>query len=279
MDFITGEKFELFCEEYIGTYDKLNFLPSVRQNKSKHVYLDNFPETYDNPKVIFIHGDLLECFMLYCIDRLQNPFILVAGNSDENITNKYLPLINNPKLIHLFGQNTILVHPKTTNIPIGIANSVWKSGDLAITQKVLDSMQPSDKTLDVFFNFNIQTCPHKRKLCFDIISGKNIPYVPNKDYESYLATLKNYKFCICPEGNGVDCHRIWECLYLKVVPICLDTEFHRKLSKDYPIVLLNSWEDLDVSVLDYSKFTIDMDKLKFSYYTRLVKNEKLYFSQ
>ena len=39
------------------------------------------------------------------------------------------------------------------------------------------------------------------------------------------ATLKlsYYKFAICPEGNGVDCHRIWECIYLGVVPIIIDS--------------------------------------------------------
>ncbi len=31
--------------------------------------------------------------------------------------------------------------------------------------------------------------------------------------------MSTHKFAISPEGNGIDCHRTWECLYLGVIPI------------------------------------------------------------
>ena len=56
----------------------------------------------------------------------------------------------------------------------------------------------------------------KRQEVFNIISSKNIQNIPNMDYHNYLKILSSYKFAICPEGNGIDTHRFWECLYLHI---------------------------------------------------------------
>ena len=47
---------------------------------------------------------------------------------------------------------------------------------------------------------------------------------PTKDHASYLSELATYKWVVSPKGNGVDCHRLWECLYAKCVPLVDDTE-------------------------------------------------------
>jgi len=276
MDFITGEKIELLCDAYIGSMYNLHFLPSVRANKNKHMYIEQLIGLYNekklikNPKILFIHGQLLGTFV-QIVDMFINPFVLIVHNSDENITEKYIPLLNHPKLIHLFGQNLMVDHEKASYLPIGIANSVWKHGNLNTVQEVINLSNEGVimKKNKVFFNFNINTCPSKRKPCFDIVSKKNIPYVKDQEYSEYLKALSSYQFCICPEGNGVDCHRIWECLYLDVVPICLKNTLYENIAKDYPMILLNKWEDLDESSLNYDDFCFDHDimkKLNLSYY-------------
>jgi hypothetical protein len=83
--------------------------------------------------------------------------------------------------------------------------------------------------------------------------------------------LSEYAFCICPEGHGVDTHRFWECMYLRVVPIMLRTPFSMILEYNhYPVVLLDSWEDLDESTLDYSAYEfpeITMDDIRITFRT------------
>ena len=78
-----------------------------------------------------------------------------------------------------------------------------------------------------------------------IIKSKNIPNIPNMDYMNYLKILLSYKFAICPEGNGIDTHRFWECLYLKVIPICLKNHVTKYYSKLFPILLLDDWNNID----------------------------------
>ena len=38
-------------------------------------------------------------------------------------------------------------------------------------------------------------------------------------YKDFLDRMKQCKFMICPRGNAVDCHRNWEVLYMRRVPV------------------------------------------------------------
>ena len=52
-------------------------------------------------------------------------------------------------------------------------------------------------------------------------------------------------FAICPEGNGVDTHRIWESLILKVMPVVVLNSFTKNLKNNsMPCLYLNDWKDL-----------------------------------
>ena len=42
-----------------------------------------------------------------------------------------------------------------------------------------------------------------------------------KQKKYFDATLE-CSFIVCPEGNGIDTHRFWECLYLGLVPVILE---------------------------------------------------------
>ena len=70
-----------------------------------------------------------------------------------------------------------------------------------------------------------------------------------------LKRLKDYEFCICPEGNGVDTHRLWEAIYLKTIPIVVKSEFTNILIKNnIPVVVLENWSELDVEKLQYHDY-------------------------
>ena len=109
----------------------------------------------------------------------------------------------------------------------------------------------------IYFNFVVNTNVNKRKQCYDVVS-KKVEWLsfltPNKN----LLRMKDYEFCICPEGNGVDCHRIWEALYLKCVPIVINSPFTETLKRyNIPLVILDTWKDLDIDDLQYSKYKFD----------------------
>ena len=77
-----------------------------------------------------------------------------------------------------------------------------------------------------------------------------------------MKRLSTYEFCICPEGNGVDTHRLWECLYLKVVPVVIESEFTKILQTNgVPLFILDNWDNFDVSKLNYSNFNFSSEKI------------------
>ena len=65
-----------------------------------------------------------------------------------------------------------------------------------------------------------------------------------KSYEEYIEDLAKHDYAICPPGNGIDSHRIWECLYLNVCPVMLKETFSLALSKHFPVILVDDWSSL-----------------------------------
>ncbi len=70
------------------------------------------------------------------------------------------------------------------------------------------------------------------------------------DYYNFLLNLANHKFILCPRGNAIDCHRNWEVLYMRRVPVMKRYEYLEILFKDYPVLWVN----------DYSEVTNDLLK-------------------
>ena len=61
----------------------------------------------------------------------------------------------------------------------------------------------------------------------------------------YRRILLNYMFVICPEGNGIDTHRLWEALYLRTIPIIEKNRISHFIKKaSLPVLIVNKWSDL-----------------------------------
>jgi hypothetical protein len=68
--------------------------------------------------------------------------------------------------------------------------------------------------------------------------------------------LHGYKFTLCPEGNGLDTHRVWEALLAKVVPIVLESDFSKNLKNlGIPVLMIQNWDDLHNFTDDYIDIT------------------------
>jgi hypothetical protein len=59
----------------------------------------------------------------------------------------------------------------------------------------------------------------------------------------YRRALADSKFVLSPAGNGFDCHRTWEAMYLGAIPIV--KKIHWPFNdKKLPVLIVNEWEDL-----------------------------------
>ena len=68
-------------------------------------------------------------------------------------------------------------------------------------------------------------------------------------YKDFLTRLKQCKFMICPRGNAIDCHRNWEVLYMRRVPIMKRDPYLEELYKDYPVLFVDNYKDVTKELL------------------------------
>ena len=110
---------------------------------------------------------------------------------------------------------------------------------------------------------------NKNEIKSDIpLRARGIKWNENLPYKEYLIELKRHKYCICPEGNGMDTHRFWECLYMGTIPICLKNELTEYYKLFFPIIVLNNWIELDINKLVYSH--INHQYLDMQYINNLI---------
>ena len=68
-------------------------------------------------------------------------------------------------------------------------------------------------------------------------------------YHTFLSNLSNSKFMICPVGNAIDCHRNWEVLYMRRVPIMTRDPYLEVLFKNYPVLFVDKYSDITEELL------------------------------
>ena len=85
----------------------------------------------------------------------------------------------------------------------------------------------------------------------DYFDGKSWAEV-HKDrvpFSVFLYNLSQSKFMICPRGNAIDCHRNWEVIYMRRVPIMKRHPYLEELFKDYPVLFVDKYSEVTEDLL------------------------------
>lgn len=255
-DFVNGERLQQLADMYLGTADDFMYNPRIFEQMDKHQILDDIVENFDNPPVLFLYAHLLEQFSRK-LKYFANPFILITHNSDANLVDSdpiVQQILRCDKLVLWWGQNLCFVHPKMQFLPIGLANTMWDHG------KPENFIVKRIKTETVYFNFNIYTNREKRETCRNALKFDFLPMIPASENARRLA---KYKWCICPDGNGADTHRLWEALYLGCIPIMLRSKFTDTMLHymRLPILVVESWDSVNNMDLAGGWLCRDRDKV------------------
>jgi hypothetical protein len=270
---ISGEKIQQLADVYLGLDEDFTFNPVIREQQFKAMKFDVIINNFDNPPIVFCYTHRID-LLAAKIDLFLNSFILITHNSDHGIHENdvnVLKILNNIKLQKWFGQNITFQHDKIYMVPIGIANGQWEHGIHNFNNHI-----NIEKKNDVYFNFNINTNYDKRQNCYEILRTR-LNWLENVTPRQNIERLAQYKFCICPEGNGFDTHRLWEALYVRTVPIVLNSEYSQILAKyNVPMVVLESWNDLNIENLNYNDYDFENIVLKqilnFEEMKKLIQN-------
>lgn len=256
MKFITGHNFQKLASVYISKHEHYKFEYDCYEN---WIDVDNFDfENFDNPKWVYVNSSLLsDKKKLLASDirgklkKFKNPFYLILHNSDQNFETNQSDILYYKNIIKVFSQNVNFKHDKLIPIPIGIANSNWWYGDVKIFDEVLETKLVKENLIHCSFTVTGGLRDVDRLPCKKRLDELGLPLQKYENLYDYLLNLKRSKFCVCPQGNGYDTHRMWESLYMKTIPIVKRSEMINYWEKMFPMIVVDDWNELDISYLEY----------------------------
>ena len=214
----------------------------------------------------------------------ERPFTLVTHNSDINFTKENVEAVIEyfPNMEHWYTQNLLTENPRVSPIPIGIANPRWSHGNQDRFSRIIEENNKKDNLF--YANFNVSTNASERIDCYKKIGVEPFIKYPNaesisahdefvnKTQEQYLRKISKSYFTVSPDGNGKDCHKTWEAIYMKSIPIVKDSYFARQFKeKGIPLLIINDWSEfksLDLSDSLYNDLWKDFDpsSLNFNFF-------------
>jgi hypothetical protein len=257
-DFITGDR----------------FLAIAHRNSAQMAYMKM--DTLQEGRPIHWRGQL----------HLPRPALCwISGHSDYPLTvalhDRY-----KTECRTWFSTNVVYEHPDVHPIPLGITNDCADSsvhriyGNLDIMLDVLQEARPP-ALRPVYMNFNVGTYPTERQRVWNLF--KDVPWVSKGIHapsmngrKSFLREIRAHKFVLCPRGNGIDTHRLWETLYMGSIPIVVRHPALRDFM-DLPIAWIDDWSDVTPEWLEseYARITTSApafphEKLRMSHWERKI---------
>jgi hypothetical protein len=268
-DVICGEKIMSICDVFIGSTNSINANPNNVNIQKNIINIDNDIKNVINQyNTIFVKTDDLLYF--YCKVESNNinlrDKLIISHNSDIEINSNYNYFLN--KIKKQFSQNCLIKHENLYAIPIGIENKQWFNHEILHKIRINQDIK---KEKNIYFFFSLST-HFSRNECYEKLKNK-LQWNKKLSKEEYFIELKKHKYAICPRGNGIDTHRIWECLYLDVIPIMLKKDYIN--IDNLPIIYLNDWDELNVFDINNSFKNIKLSQITMNFYTeKISKNLK-----
>lgn len=238
------------------------------------------PAKVSNGDIIFINLSHVEAFFTKIHPYITARYILISHNHDYSAPGAFRHMLDDDKLIAWFTQNAdIIGHPKLIPIPIGLSNKHWnhsREHDKMILQTRSSLPSNIEKKYLLYVNFNVHTCPPVRQPVYDFFI--KLPFCSwhsNKPYKDYLYDLAQSKFVLSPHGNGLDCHRTWETLYMGSFAL-VKTSTLDPLYEGLPVVIVSDWSEVTPEFLEnkYQEMNnknYNYEKLYFDYWYNLIK--------
>lgn len=177
-----------------------------------------------------------------------------------------------------FAQNAVFNHTDLISIPIGLENDAGSSKGKFTNHKWLEEniqkLKNNNKEFSLYCNWAQWNPNTKQPIRTDIIEklkNNNIIIQHGLSFETYCENMSKCKFVICPPGNGIDTHRLWEALYLGCIPITL----RHQIYKDYnlPIIKVNKWEEVTPELLEEFSYSNTTEQLYMTYWKNRVFEE------
>lgn len=210
------------------------------------------------------------------LSRSRARVVLITAESDDPVEES---VVIPAQIRCWFSTNSF--HPRVRPLPLGLGNSYC---ELTAKAKDLSAAVGMTKQKLLYVNFRVRTNPDVRLPLWQSYDGADSAGWATRvdgsvDVWQYIEQLATHKFVLCPEGNGIDTHRMWEALYLGTIPI---VKRHRALDylSDLPILFVDSLYEVNRVLLEQTfvkmqmRFSGNVEKLFLPYWSKQFQEAK-----
>ena len=229
--------------EVMQTRDYMTvFIDNIRLYKRQIESVKPEDERYVN--ALMARSDLLDL----CSTFPQMKFIIFTNLEDTPIDDQIRVPDN---VLCISAVNAIAHNDKVIPAPYGVQRKMTPDDD-RIEQLMgwmeFDNKDNPDNLLYVSHN---ESSNARRLGIKNLFYDKDWAEVNEQrvGYHTFLSNLSNSKFMICPIGNAIDCHRNWEVLYMRRVPVMVRDPYLEKLYEDYSVLFVDDYKDVTKELL------------------------------
>ena len=256
----------------------------VQSNDIKILYKNDHYTSFKTSKFFLKESDIIYCnssylenlfFYLKNINEFSN-ITLISGQSDRSINKKLIE--KKPNCIkNWYAVNVDFEQKGINSIPLGIAND-YSPKNIRIDDFANQNKTEIDKINKLYINIRKSTNLNERSEFKTLFNDKNwvVFKEPNLPIEQYLDDLRTHKFVLCPWGNGIDTHRLWETLYAGSIPVTKYNIAYKSFEK-LPIIFVDNYNEITLEFLNskYSSLNFDnLNLLNFDYWKVKIEGHK-----
>ena len=216
------------------------FIDNIRLYKRPIKEVKPEDEKYVNS--LMSRSDLLEL----CSTFPQIKFIIFT-NLEDTPTDQYIFSSIPENVLCVSAVNALAHGGKVIPAPYGVQRKMSRL-DTRIDQLKNAMGKNLDPPLQFYINHNDDSHPERVGLK-DLFRNWATVEDQRVDYTNFLLNLARHKFVLCPRGNAIDCHRNWEVLYMKRVPVMKRDSYLEELFKNYPVLFVDKYSDITKDLL------------------------------
>lgn len=185
-----------------------------------------------------------------CSKLCDMKFIIFSGYDDTPLCSEVFDRIPD-NVLRIYAANSQYFGGKITPIIFGLQKMDSRYDCLI---DMINSDLVPQKLL--YLNQSLR-CNPNRAFIRDMFVNKDwVTYdtptgITNQEYNNFLIGIKKHKFVICPDGNalGCDCFRNTEVIYMRRVPIVIESELFKILYKDIPVLMVKDFSEVTEQLL------------------------------
>ena len=240
--FLSGDSYFYSCQFYFES-GVLRKVPSM-------------PGRIQKDKSLFVTVGKLQHFIQFLEESPEEKYVdfsLILHNGDDVIAENFHALLLN-RFRKIYAVNLMMSTQSSTPIPIGLENRNYFTNGIPkdFTKLIESGLKIAEgRNILLLQAFSLHTNRSEREACNRIAVQLGSKTLENSSPSSYRKALSESRYVLSPAGNGFDCHRTWEAMYLGAIPI-VRREHWPFINKSLPVLLIDEWEDL---------LTLDLDAI------------------